>query len=102
MDWSESGYLALSALNVKDGYIDFTQDIHYGNQDLYAYIGVTEHVIALNGTLVAESGTGTEGGARFIQVQFLWVFFLRLSPLNSSRYALWQIRSRKASAKVAS
>ena len=67
-----------------------------------AYIGVTEHVIALNGTLVAESGTGTEGGARFIQVQFLWVFFLRLSPLNSSRYALWQIRSRKASAKVAS
>lgn len=35
MDWSESGYLALSALNVKDGYIDFTQDIHYGNQDLY-------------------------------------------------------------------
>ena len=31
-----------------------------------AYIGVTEHVIALNGTLVAESGTGTEGGARFI------------------------------------
>lgn len=35
MDWSESGYLALSALNVKDGYIDFTQDIHYGNQELY-------------------------------------------------------------------
>ena len=35
MDWSESGYLALSALNVKDGYIDFTQDVHYGNQELY-------------------------------------------------------------------
>ena len=35
MEWSESGYLALSALNVKDGYIDFTQDVHYGNQALY-------------------------------------------------------------------
>lgn len=35
MDWSENGYLALSALNVKDGYIDFTQDVHYGNQKLY-------------------------------------------------------------------
>ena len=35
MDWSDSGYLALSALNVKDGYIDFSQDVHYGNQALY-------------------------------------------------------------------
>lgn len=35
MDWSESGYLALSALNVKDGYIDFSQDVHYGDQVLY-------------------------------------------------------------------
>ena len=35
MDWSETGYLALSALNVKDGYIDFSQDVHYGNQALY-------------------------------------------------------------------
>ena len=35
MDWSERGYLALSALNVKDGYIDFSQDVHYGDQALY-------------------------------------------------------------------
>ena len=35
MDWSERGYLALSALNVKDGYIDFSQDVHYGDQSLY-------------------------------------------------------------------
>ena len=35
MDWSERGYLELSALNVKDGYIDFSQDVHYGNQALY-------------------------------------------------------------------
>lgn len=35
MDWSESGYLALSALNVKNGYIDPSADAHYGNQDLY-------------------------------------------------------------------
>ena len=35
MEWSESGYLALSALNVKDGYIDFSQDVHYGSQALY-------------------------------------------------------------------
>lgn len=35
MAWSEEGYLALSALNVKDGYIDFNQDVHYGNQELY-------------------------------------------------------------------
>ena len=35
MDWSENGYLALSALNVKAGYIDFSQDVHYGDQALY-------------------------------------------------------------------
>lgn len=35
MDWSKEGYLALSALNVKDGYIDFNQDVHYGSQELY-------------------------------------------------------------------
>lgn len=35
MDWSDEGYLALSALNVKDGYIDFSQDVHYGNRVLY-------------------------------------------------------------------
>ncbi len=34
-DWSEDGYLALSALNVKNGHIDFTIDAHYGNQELY-------------------------------------------------------------------
>ncbi|HHA4357600.1 TPA: restriction endonuclease subunit S [Enterococcus faecium] len=35
MDWSVSGYLALSALNVKNGYIDPSVDAHYGNQELY-------------------------------------------------------------------
>ena len=35
MDWSESGYLALSALNVKNGYIDLSTDAHYGDQELY-------------------------------------------------------------------
>ena len=35
MDWSNEGYLALSALNVKNGYIDFNQDVHYGDQKLY-------------------------------------------------------------------
>lgn len=35
MDWSESGYLALSALNVKNGYIAPSDDAHYGNQKLY-------------------------------------------------------------------
>ena len=35
MNWNESGYLVLSALNVKDGYIDFSQDVHYGDQALY-------------------------------------------------------------------
>ena len=35
MEWSTQGYLALSALNVKDGYIDFSQDVHYGDQQLY-------------------------------------------------------------------
>ncbi|MBN2793995.1 MAG: restriction endonuclease subunit S, partial [Clostridia bacterium] len=35
MDWSEDGYLALSALNVKNGYIDESIDAHYGNQELY-------------------------------------------------------------------
>lgn len=35
LDWSERGYLALSALNVKNGYIDYNLDAHYGNQELY-------------------------------------------------------------------
>ncbi|WP_340395000.1 restriction endonuclease subunit S [Paenibacillus sp. FSL E2-0177] len=35
LDWSETGYLALSALNVKHGYIDPSADAHYGNQELY-------------------------------------------------------------------
>ncbi|KPG70685.1 restriction endonuclease subunit S [Enterococcus sp. RIT-PI-f] len=35
MDWSVSGYLALSALNVKNGYIDPSADAHYGDQKLY-------------------------------------------------------------------
>lgn len=35
MEWSDRGYLALSALNVKDGYIDFDQDVHYGDKTLY-------------------------------------------------------------------
>lgn len=35
LDWSNSGYLALSALNVKNGYIDFSVDAHFGNQELY-------------------------------------------------------------------
>ncbi|PIT47895.1 hypothetical protein BHC46_06365 [Snodgrassella alvi] len=35
MDWSECGFLALSALNVKNGYIDFSADAHYGDNNLY-------------------------------------------------------------------
>lgn len=35
LDWSASGYLALSALNVKDGYIDRYADAHYGDEELY-------------------------------------------------------------------
>src|SRR5574344_362706 len=35
MNWSNKGYLALSALNVKNGYSDFNQEVHYGDQALY-------------------------------------------------------------------
>lgn len=35
LDWSDEGYLALSALNVKKGYIDFSQEAHLGNKELY-------------------------------------------------------------------
>nr|WP_279077808.1 restriction endonuclease subunit S [Hafnia alvei] len=35
LDWSPSGYRALSALNVKQGYIDFLIDPHFGDQELY-------------------------------------------------------------------
>lgn len=35
MDWSKEGHIALSALNVKNGYIDFSQDVHYGDDFLY-------------------------------------------------------------------
>jgi len=36
LDWSPSGHLALSALNVKMGYIDKTVDAHYGDDHLYS------------------------------------------------------------------
>ncbi|MBC1923083.1 restriction endonuclease subunit S [Listeria grayi] len=35
MDWSKDGYLALSALNVKNSFIDLRVESHYGNQELY-------------------------------------------------------------------
>ena len=35
LSWSSTGYLALSALNVKNGYIDFKADANYGDQELY-------------------------------------------------------------------
>ncbi|RJL23784.1 restriction endonuclease subunit S [Pectobacterium polaris] len=35
LDWSPAGYRALSALNVKQGYIDFSIDPHFGDQELY-------------------------------------------------------------------
>lgn len=34
MNWGNEGYLVLSALNVKDGYIDKSIDAKYGNQEL--------------------------------------------------------------------
>ncbi|HHC9257456.1 TPA: restriction endonuclease subunit S [Staphylococcus aureus] len=35
MEWSDEGDLALSAVNVKKGYIDFNVEAKYGNLDLY-------------------------------------------------------------------
>lgn len=35
MEWAKSGHLALSANNVKSGYIDFHRDVHYGDATLY-------------------------------------------------------------------
>ena len=35
MEWSDSGYLALSALNVKNGYIDYSVEANYGDENLY-------------------------------------------------------------------
>ena len=35
LSWSDTGILALSALNVKNGYIDFNADANYGDQELY-------------------------------------------------------------------
>jgi len=35
LSWSENGYLALSALNVKNGYIDYSVEPHYGDEELY-------------------------------------------------------------------
>ncbi|SYZ77842.1 restriction endonuclease type i hsds [Trichococcus shcherbakoviae] len=35
MDWNGSEYLALSALNVKNGYIDPSADAHFGDEELY-------------------------------------------------------------------
>ena len=35
LEWSQEGYLALSALNVKNGFIDFNVDAKFGNKELY-------------------------------------------------------------------
>jgi len=35
MNWAKDGILALSALNVKQGYIDKKVDAHFGNESLY-------------------------------------------------------------------
>lgn len=35
LNWSSNGYLALSALNVKQGYIDKSIDANYGDDNLY-------------------------------------------------------------------
>ncbi|WP_411168482.1 restriction endonuclease subunit S [Clostridium sp. MB05] len=35
MSWGDSGYLVLSALNVKNGYIDKSVDAKYGDQELF-------------------------------------------------------------------
>ncbi|MBF0754161.1 restriction endonuclease subunit S [Jeotgalicoccus nanhaiensis] len=35
MKWSDKGYLALSALNVKNGFIDKNVDAKYGSEELY-------------------------------------------------------------------
>ena len=35
LSWSDTGYLALSALNVKNGYIDLKAATNYGDQELY-------------------------------------------------------------------
>ncbi|AMV63272.1 Type I restriction-modification system, specificity subunit S [Pediococcus damnosus] len=35
MEWSEKGHLALSALNVKNGYIDKSVNAHYADENLY-------------------------------------------------------------------
>lgn len=35
MDWSNAGYLALSAVNVKKGYIDYNVEAKYGGKELY-------------------------------------------------------------------
>ncbi|WP_352338786.1 restriction endonuclease subunit S [Psychrobacter sp. 16-MNA-CIBAN-0192] len=46
LEWSEKGYLALSALNVKNGYIDFNLDKHFGNEELYQkWMGGKELVV---------------------------------------------------------
>lgn len=35
LEWSAKGYLALSAVNVKNGFIDFSVDAHFGDDELY-------------------------------------------------------------------
>ena len=43
MSWSETGYPALSALNVKNGYIDFNSSVHFASEELYnAWMGDKE------------------------------------------------------------
>jgi type I restriction enzyme S subunit len=43
MSWSETGYPALSALNVKNGFIDFNSSVHFASEELYnAWMGDKE------------------------------------------------------------
>ena len=49
LSWSDTGFLALSALNVKNGYIDFNADANYGDQEFY--IDGWEIIIFIKGKL---------------------------------------------------
>ena len=43
MEWGTEGYLVLSALNVKNGYIDKSVEAKYGDQELFErWMGYTK------------------------------------------------------------
>lgn len=92
MDWSKSGHLALSANNVKQGFIDFSRDPHYGDDELYSkwMSGRELHEGQVLFTTEAPLGNVAlvPDSRKYILSQRVIAFVLELGLVNESFFAV--------------